>query len=337
MVSKNPQQAGFDRNLQHLYTEIAKLITSSLEVSEVIDAIMNEVKNYFRPRNWSLLRLDSTTHKLFFVVCDGIDQEIVKHIHLNIGEGIAGYVAKTGKSRIVDNVNEDPYFSSLVDKLTGFSTLSIIAVPIMFQQQVLGVIELVNTLESQPFTESDLKILETIADFAAIALTNAMRYEYMSSIAISDPLTGLYNRARLDKLIATSSKPASLTNKDSEGARLIVACVDVNNMKYVNDNYGHRVGDDVLIKTARLLQSCCNEKDLAFRTGGDEFLVVFVDVDKEAEAARLNYLHDQLEVYSKPVEPSQGFSFGIVSGRSREIVSLIANADNEMYKNKKGR
>jgi signal transduction protein with GAF and PtsI domain len=98
-------------SVQYLYTEIAKLITSSLEVTEIVDAIMNEVKQYFQPRNWSLLRLDLTTKKLFFVVSDGIDKDLVKNIHLDLGEGIAGYVAKSGKPRIVQDTGHDSHFS----------------------------------------------------------------------------------------------------------------------------------------------------------------------------------------------------------------------------------
>jgi GGDEF domain-containing protein len=271
------------KEVNFLYTEIAKLITSSLEVTEVIDAIMNEVNLYFHPENWSLLRLDQSTKTLFFAVSDGINKDLLKNIHLNLGEGIAGQVAKSGKPRIVPDAASDSHFSPVIDNLTGFKTKSIIAVPIKFQDQVLGVIELINRLESRPFSDDDLEILEVIADFAAIALTNAMRYEYMSSLAVSDPLTGLYNRTRLDKLIQSADEtglsPEELawTAGDS---RIIVACVDVDNLKAINESYGHRAGDEVLIKTARRIQLCCKDTDFAFRIGGDEFLIVIMNVDK---------------------------------------------------------
>jgi diguanylate cyclase (GGDEF)-like protein len=322
------------RDLQKLYTEIAKLITSSLEVSEIIDAIMLEVKNFFQPQNWSLLRLDITSNKLFFIVADGIDQEVVRHIHLDVGEGIAGYVAETAKSKIVHNVDNDSSFSPLIDKLTGFKTVSVIAVPIVFQNQVLGVIELINTVDARSFTDDDLIILETIADFSAIALTNAMRYEYMSSLAISDPLTGLYNRARLNKLLSTSSHPGTRMGKEGADSRIIVVCVDVNNMKYVNDNFGHRAGDEVLVKTANHIQACCLHKDLAFRTGGDEFLLLIINYDKHSEEAKLSHLRKQLEDCSKPAMRNQGFSFGMVAGCVRDLEQLLADADADMYKNK---
>jgi diguanylate cyclase (GGDEF)-like protein len=322
---------------QYLYTEIAKLITSSLEVTEVIDAIMNEVRLYFQPRNWSLLRLDLTTQKLFFVVSDGIDKELVKNIHLDLSEGIAGYVAKSGKPRIVQDTSQDPHFSSIVDKLTGFKTLSIIAVPIKFQNQVLGVIELVNSLEARPFNQEDLEILETIADFSAIALTNAMRYEYMSSLAVSDPLTGLYNRARLDKLIHATSDSSAGTDeihRSSGESRIIVACIDVDNLKAINDGFGHRAGDEVLIKTAKRIQLCCSDTDFAFRIGGDEFLIIIMNVDKNYESVLIGCLQKELDVHSKPIKPGSGFSYGIMAGQRKNLEKLISDADEQMYKNK---
>jgi diguanylate cyclase (GGDEF)-like protein len=336
-MAPSESDAGKSKEVHFLYTEIAKLITSSLEVTEVIDAIMNEVKLYFQPQNWSLLRLDQTTKKLFFVVSDGINKDLLKNIHLNLGEGIAGHVAKFGKSRIVTDASGDAHFSPIIDNLTGFKTLSIIAVPIKFQNQVLGVIELINTLESRPFSDEDLEILEVIADFAAIALTNAMRYEYMSSLAVSDPLTGLYNRARLDKLIKSADETGLSPEEQTRAAcdsRIIVACVDVDNLKAINDSYGHRAGDEVLIKTARRIQLCCKDTDFAFRIGGDEFLIVIMNVDKNYESVLIGCLQKELDIHSKPIKPGFGFSYGIVAGTKKSLKNLIVEADKQMYKNK---
>src|SRR5579862_1762105 len=156
---KSGKTAITSARIQGLFTEIGKLITSSLELPKTIDAIMKQVNLFFQPRNWSLLRVDPETQELFFVVAKGIDIKKLENIRLNIGEGVAGYVAQTGKPMLVKNAEKSPYFSKKVDKLTGFTTKSIIAVPIIFRQKVLGIIELVNALDDRNFTNRELDIL----------------------------------------------------------------------------------------------------------------------------------------------------------------------------------
>ena len=77
-----------------------------------------------------------------------------------------------------------------MDEATGFTTRSVIAVPLIFRGKVHGVIELINTLDKEGFSEEDFYVLTTIADYAAIALANAATYEEALMTAHTDPLTG---------------------------------------------------------------------------------------------------------------------------------------------------
>lgn len=330
---KTKTQKFTSENIQGFFTEIAKLITSSLEIKKITATIMEQVELFFEPSNWSLLRVDPDTHELFFVIAKGIDIELVKNIRLKEGEGIAGQVVKTGKSIFVEDAQKDTHFSQKIDKASGFKTKSLIAVPIIFQEQVLGVIELINTFEDTSFTERDLRILETIADFAAIALTNAIAYERLSWIAKHDPLTSLYNRNRLKQLLNEYNLTAEL-DRQSDDVRAIIVGVDIDKFKEVNDYYGHLVGDDILVNTARLLQECCRETDFAFRVGGDEFLLVLLNIPLDEVATRMDHLNKQLLSDSRKIVPASGFSFGISMGMESDLPNLIKEADSQMYINK---
>lgn len=314
------------KRIQYLFSEVARLITSSLNVSDITNAIMDQIQLFFKPRNWSLLRLDPTTQELYFVLAKGIDQSVLQ-VRLKLGEGVAGYVAKTRKPMLVMDAKNHPRFSKKIDKLSGFKTQSLIAVPIVFREQVLGVIELVNTLKGRSFTKRDLMILKIIADFSAIALTNAMAYERMSWLTVHDPLTGLYNRRHFNKLV---QKEKHLIAK----LHAIVACIDVDNFKEINDRYGHPIGDEVLCKTAQLLQSCCRENDFAFRIGGDEFLIVIMNLQENETPSVSKRLKNQLQLDSRNITPGSRFSFGIAAGLQRDLQQLIKKADRNMYKNK---
>jgi len=322
------------RDIQYLYTEIAKIMTATLDATKVIDAMMEEVQRFFHPRNWSFLRLDPQTNELFFVVAKGLDQELIQHVHLKVGEGIAGYVAQTGKSKYVKDVTADPYFSPSADELSGFKTRSVIAVPVRFHNTVLGVIELVNTEACRPFSRREFAILETIADFSAIALTNSMQYENMKMLAIVDPLTGLLNRARLEKLFISFNVEV-IEDEEKEKSQIICIFVDVNHLKKINDTNGHRAGDEMLVQVGNILKKFCRESDLVFRIGGDEFLIVINDVAKSAVSHVIQRWEETLAPYAKANEKTPSFSYGITTGDKSRIRFLISEADRAMYNNKK--
>uniref|UniRef100_UPI000B4E8378 cGMP-specific phosphodiesterase n=1 Tax=Leptospira interrogans serogroup Icterohaemorrhagiae serovar copenhageni (strain Fiocruz L1-130) TaxID=267671 RepID=UPI000B4E8378 len=160
-----------------LYSSLGKIITSSLEQQEVLSAVMEEVRLFFSPKNWSLMRYDENSEELFFLIAEGIQFNHIRSIRLKSGEGIAGSVVQTKSPIFVENVKNDPRFSKKVDEKTGFETKTIIAVPMIFRGEVHGVIELVNRFDGSSFSPEDLVILQTIADFTAISLAHSDQYE----------------------------------------------------------------------------------------------------------------------------------------------------------------
>lgn len=323
----------FER-LLNLYSTIGKLITSSLEISNIIHSIMEQVELFFQPHNWSMLRLEPGSQELYFVIAKGIDPEVVSGFRLKLGEGIAGQVAKTGQSTFIHDAQSDPHFTQKLDNLSGFKTRSIIAVPLLFRNQVLGVIELINTFEDRSFTKEELYILETIADFSAIALNNAMVHERISWMAIHDPLTKLYNFAHLDNYLkkkVTQSLEMGSKKREVDTLYAIVILIDINDFKNVNDTYGHYVGDQVLVKTAALLQAVCRDEDLAVRIGGDEFLIAIMNLHENNIEKTSERIQKQLNQASSDVAPASGFSFGLVTGKISDMLNLIKKADKQMY------
>lgn len=325
-----PQRVLTIKQMQTLFSEVAKSITASLEVAKITEAIMKLIQQFFRPRNWSLFRYDPETQELYFVITSGIDIESVKNVRLKLGEGVVGYVAKTGKSMLVHNTSRNPFFSKKIDIISGFKTSSLIAVPIIYRDQILGVIELVNALQDRYFTQQEMQLLRTIADFSAIALINAIAYERMSNLAVHDPLTGLYNRAYLEKIIKLFEKTPARDRRKQELPYVIGVWLDVDNFKQVNDQYGHKAGDDILRKTAILIQQSCRDTDFAFRVGGDEFLLVFINLRQEDLKKNIARISEQLRKNSKQIAPA-GLSFGITSGFKADISKIITKADALMY------
>src|SRR6266568_7673579 len=137
---------GSDRKVQEItiFHDVAKALTSSLDLDSILQTIMEKMAEYFRPENWSLLMVDEQKQELYFAIAVGPKAEALKNLRLKIGEGIAGHVAKYGKQEIVPDVRADRRFAKRIDKFTQWETQSIICVPLRSKLHVLGVIQLIN-------------------------------------------------------------------------------------------------------------------------------------------------------------------------------------------------
>jgi signal transduction histidine kinase len=155
----------------------ATLINSSLEIEDVLDRAMKWAEDFMNGEASCVYQLDEKAQELFVRVARGERREPVKKIILKVGEGIAGQVVQTGKPIVIQDVTKDKRFSDKFDKITGFSTRSILCVPLMIRNEPIGALQVINKKSGLPFTRSDLELLFAIAQQVAIAMENAMLYK----------------------------------------------------------------------------------------------------------------------------------------------------------------
>ena len=326
--------AAMTRTVEQLaaYNDIAKALTSTLELREVLNLMMEKVRSLLRPRNWSLLLQDERTGKLYFEIAVGEGAEVLKGLQLAPGEGIAGTAFATGTARLVEDVSHDPAFASRFDDASTFRTRSIVAVPLIARGQVLGVIELVNGVIDRPFTQEDLMALTAIADFAAIAIENARNFRRVQELTIKDEHTGVYNarhlRAQLEHEVRRSQRfhhPVSLI------------FLDLDRFKSINDAHGHLVGSAVLREVGELLMSCCRQLDYVFRYGGDEFALLLVETSTDGAVTTATRVRDafrkQVFQQAAELELRVTASLGVATYPEHALsaVDLVRAADFAMY------
>ena len=152
---------------------MSRLLTSSIDLPSLLKLIVSSVTELLECEASSLFLIDRTGEQLVLRVATGPVQGEIKELRLNVGEGIAGWVAEHRKGLIVNDPKQDPRFLSAVDKATGFQTRSILAVPLMDHDQILGVLEILNTAKAKQFDRSDLDLLMAFGSYAAVALRNA--------------------------------------------------------------------------------------------------------------------------------------------------------------------
>ena len=158
--------------------EINSLINSNYtNLNGLLTRIVESAMRLTSGQASSLLLLDSESNRLFFEVALGTKGPQVKRFSLNLGEGIAGWVAEHARSLVVNDVQADERFHADISKQIGFPTQSILAVPMLLRDECVGVIEIINRSDGGIFGDDDLQWLEVFATQAAIAVQNARSYE----------------------------------------------------------------------------------------------------------------------------------------------------------------
>lgn len=273
-------EVGADRKRQvqelSVFHDVAKALTSSLNLDSVLQTIMQKMAEYFRPDTWSLLMVDETTDELYFAIAVGPAADSLKTLRLKMGEGIAGWVAKHGESLIVPDVYKEPRFAKRIDEMTKWQTKSVICVPLRAKHRSLGVIQLINC-PMETFGDNELFFLNALCDYAAIAIDNARAVERIQELTITDDCTGLYNARHLYKTLE-----AEVYRSARFGHEFSVIFIDLDHFKSVNDTHGHLVGSKLLAEVGYVIKSHLRLIDYAFRYGGDEFVILLPQTSKEA-------------------------------------------------------
>jgi|GEM_PF-3362770 len=168
--------------LKALY-EVSKIIAGSIELDQLLDNIMAMATKIMNSETSSVLLLDEATNELTFQIAQGDKGEEVKRlIRLKVGQGIAGWVAQTGENCIVPDTSKDARFYKEGDAKTKFVTKSLICVPLMHKDKIIGVLEVLNRKGDIPFNVHDMALLELIAAQCASPIVNAKLYQNIRNL-----------------------------------------------------------------------------------------------------------------------------------------------------------
>ena len=157
--------------------EVAASVTEQTNVMGLLDRILASALASIGAGAGSLLLVDEETDELVFVVVLGDVREVLAGHRMSLGEGIAGWVAANREPVMVEDAHFDARFSPAVDQDFDFRTHSMLCVPIIYADNVLGVIQVLNKLDGEEFNEGDLALLGVVAQLAAAAITNISRVE----------------------------------------------------------------------------------------------------------------------------------------------------------------
>lgn len=317
--------------------DIARTLTSSLEIAEVMTNIFAKVSALLQPSNWSLLLYDEQAGDLYFAHTAGRGSDALKGMRLGPEEGLAGWVFTQMRPLAVGDVRNDARFARRFDRANGFETRSVVAAPLVVKDHCLGVVELVNGPGDRAFDERDAKTLLTVADFAAIALDNARNYAKVQDLTIVDEHTGLYNSRHLHAVLRSEVQRAVRF-----GHPVSVIFIDLDHFKDINDAHGHQVGSATLREFGQLLHASCRAVDVPTRYGGDEFAIVLPETAKDQALLMGERLRRQvkarrfMELNGLNLALTASFGIACFPDDAQDPEALLRVADQAMYRVKQG-
>ena len=270
--SARPAAAPLDH--LRLFHDAARALTSSLDLPTILRSILAQMERFFHPESWSLLMVDDEKHDLYYALARGVSDEALKNIRIPLGTGMAGWVAQHGEPLIVTQEGNAARLSS------GDQQASAICLPLRSRERTLGVLQ-VTHVAPQTLTDETITFLYIVCDYAAIAIENARAVERIQELTITDDCTHLFNARHL-----TAVLPTEIARAHRFDQPLSILFLDLDHFKQVNDVHGHSAGTRVLAEFAELITRTMRSVDIAFRYGGDEFVVVLPQTSaRSAEAA----------------------------------------------------
>jgi diguanylate cyclase (GGDEF)-like protein/putative nucleotidyltransferase with HDIG domain len=308
--------------------ELAQTLGNSLSLRETLSVVAVRLKEMI-PHD-SIVVYVRQDDKLVSKYVHGVDYEIFNSIRIPLGQGISGWVALNNKPIINgDPEAETKYLGNLKPVTVLQSALSI---PLQGREKTAGVLTLY-LRQKQGFTPDHLRLLLAASSKLGLSVENALQFELAEDTASTDFLTGLPNArsicAHLERELSRSTR-ASKT--------LAVLLCDLNGFKRVNDDFGHLIGNKLLIEVAKNFKAACREYDHVGRLGGDEFVFIVPECSADAIADLKVRLQQAVGAAAKTacgdeiVSVSIGCAFYPDDGSTVE--ELLSEADQRMYLSK---
>lgn len=281
--------------------------------------------------------LIDTQHRILVLLCRKLDiaikrkvpEKILLSVILELRKFVEfHFISEENLMREIAYPDVDEHASKHTELLLSLShMLGQISRQKEFPDQLLTFIS--DWLE-QHILQEDLKIAEFVQQSKQRPIGEDLYEKYLLSGSVTDRLTGLYNRLRLDQALENEYKRIHRSNQFFS-----IIFVDVDHFKFVNDHHGHQLGDQVLIAIAHLLKGEAREVDVVGRWGGEEFLIVCPNTDTQQALILAERLRSMIAMHSFPSVKNKTCSFGVATIRPEEtIASLLSRADAALYRAK---
>ena len=305
--------------------EIGRALTSELDAKEILGKVVAAALDVLDVDGASVWLCEGGDGKVARIAASAGEISLPVGLTWDLDGELGEKLLDTRESIIIDDLASSPLVpDTLREHLEAGSGLG---VPLTMAGQVAGILT-AGSRCPRHFTDDDSAVLVRLASQASIALANAKLHANLQALSLTDPLTGLPNRRRLqihlDKEVAAARR----------GRGLVVVIFDLDNFKRYNDTLGHLVGDDILRAFAQILDEENREMNLVARYGGDEFMSVLSESRADGAHFYVHRVKGRLDSDAILGEYGVSVSIGLAEfdpASMKSTADVIQAADMNMY------
>ncbi|MCA1899736.1 MAG: diguanylate cyclase [Chloroflexi bacterium] len=306
-------------------------VAETLETDETVSRILEQLKQVV-PYDTASVQVLTENNELEIIGGSGFeDLNVVVGMRFPVpGNNPNTTVIQSGKPYLLRDVGET--FEEF-KKPPHNHIRSWLGVPLNFQEKIIGLLA-IDSSETDHFTQENINLAVEFADQVAAALEKARAYEKAQTQAITDPLTGVYNRRGLEQAGEFEISRARRLKRP-----LCALMLDIDHFKRVNDRYGHLTGDHALRGLAERCRATLRAVDILGRYGGEEFLILLPETSLSsaqmiAERLRASFIDTPLPTDSGPLRVT--ISVGVAEfSKFDTFESLVQRSDSALYQAKR--